>query len=128
MTHTHTNMSVPSPTRSIRQTRHPQLGSPSQRCSCTRPWCSGELKRRERSQEVKVRASNCPTGKLRVRPPNLSLTHGNQSPDDNQRKVMTGRKVHVKNFHIRTAFELGPAGTAHCHYTGLDRLLGSQGI
>jgi len=49
-THVHTSTSVPSPTRSIRQTRRPQLGSPSRRSSCTRPWYSGEMKRRERSE------------------------------------------------------------------------------
>jgi hypothetical protein len=61
---------------------------------------------------VKVRESNCRADKLRVQPPTYSPPRGSQSPDDNQRKVMTVRKVHAENFRIRTAFELGPAGMA----------------
>ena len=79
----HTSMLVASPTRSVRQTRRPWLGSTSQRCSVL---ILGVVERWSQEKEVNFRASNYPSVKLFVPPPTHQHTHGRQSPDDNRKE------------------------------------------
>ena len=79
----HTSMSVASPTRPVRQTRRPRLGSTSQRCSVL---ILGVVERWSQEKEVNFRASNYPSVKLFVPPPTHQHTHGRQSPDDNRKE------------------------------------------
>jgi len=110
LTHTHTSTPDPQSTRSTQSTR----SSPTHRSDVLALVLGVvELKRRNRRRDSGSGLQATVQVNSSYRPQTLhSLTAANRRTIING-KVMTGRKVHGDKFRIGTAFELGPAGTAH---------------
>ena len=70
----------------------------------------GVVERRSEEKEVKVRASNYPSGKLFVPPPSLQPTHGSQSPDDNRRETNDRSQSPRWKLPHRNGLWAGPCG------------------